>query len=113
MTLTEIRDLLQAEVLCGEEHLDRVVKSACASDFMSDVLAYVKDEAVLITGMVNPQVIRTAEMLDMQCIVFVRGKRPDGEMLSLAREREIVLMCCDVRMFMACGLLFTHGLTEE
>ena len=65
MTLLEIRDLLQAEVLCGEEFLDRQVHSACASDFMSDALAYVKDQAVLLTGMVNPQVVRTAEMLDM------------------------------------------------
>lgn len=113
MTLQEIRDLLQADVLCGEEFLDREVKSACASDFMSDALAYVKDQAVLLTGMVNPQVIRTAEMLDMQCIIFVRGKQPGEDMLKLARDREIVVMGCNVRMFIACGLLYSHGLAGE
>ncbi len=113
MTLKDIRDLLHAQVLCGEEFLGREAKSACASDFMSDALAYVKDQAVLLTGMVNPQVVRTAEMLDMQCIVFVRGKQPGEDILSLAREREIVVMCCDIRMFIACGLLYSHGLAGE
>lgn len=113
MTLLEIQDLLQAEVLCGEEFLDREARSACASDFMSDALAYVKDQAVLLTGMVNPQVVRTADMLDMQCIVFVRGKTPSEEILNLARAREIVVMRCDVRMFIACGLLYSHGLAGE
>ena len=113
MRLSEIRDLLQAEILCGEEFLDREVKSACASDFMSDALAYVKDQAVLLTGMVNPQVIRTADMLDMQCIIFVRGKLPGEDILKLARDREIVVMRCDIRMFIACGLLYSHGLAGE
>ena len=63
------------------------MKSACASDFMSDVLAYVKDQSLLITGMVNPQVVRTAEMMDMKCIIFVRGKVPGEDILELARER--------------------------
>ena len=113
MRLSEIRDLLQAEVLCGEEFLDREVKSACASDFMSDALAYVKDQAVLLTGMVNPQVIRTAEMLDMECIIFVRGKLPGEDILKLARDRDLVVMRCDIRMFIACGLLYSHGLAGE
>ena len=86
MDLYEIRDILSATVLCGEEGLGREVHSACASDFMSDVLAYVKDQAVLLTGMVNPQVVRTAEMMDMKCIVFVRGKVPGKDILSLAEE---------------------------
>ena len=85
MELFEIRDILNATVLCGEEYLDREVRSACASDFMSDVLAYVKDQAVLLTGMVNPQVVRTAEMMDMKCIIFVRGKMPGEDILELAR----------------------------
>ena len=113
MRLFEIRDLLQAEILCGEEFLDREVKSACASDFMSDALAYVKDQAVLLTGMVNPQVIRTAEMLDMRCIVFVRGKTPTDDMLTLARERGIVIMRSEHRMFIASGLLYSNGLQGE
>lgn len=113
MTLLEIRNLLQAEVLCGEDALDREVRSACASDFMSDALAYVKDQAVLLTGMVNPQVVRTAEMLDMQCIIFVRGKLPGEDILELARERGLVVMRCAKRMFIACGLLYSHGLAGE
>lgn len=110
MFLFEIRDILEAKVLCGEKNLDREVCSACASDFMSDVLAYVKDQSVLLTGMVNPQVVRTAEMMDMQCIVFVRGKVPGEDILSLARDRDIVIMSSPLRMFLACGLLFSRDL---
>lgn len=113
MDLFEIRDILNATVLCGEEYLDREVRSACASDFMSDVLAYVKDQALLLTGMVNPQVVRTAEMMDMKCIIFVRGKMPGEDILELAREREIVVMRSEMRMFIACGLLYSRGLAGE
>lgn len=110
MNLFEIKEVLDAAVLCGGDHLDREVKSACASDFMSDVLAYVKDEGLLLTGMVNSQVVRTAEMMDMKCIVFVRGKVPSEEIVELARERDIVVMSSEVRMFIACGLLYSRGL---
>ena len=113
MYLFEIRDTLQATVLCGEDQLDREVRSACASDFMSDVLAYVKDQGLLLTGMVNPQVVRTADMMDMKCIVFVRGKVPDQSILALAQDRGIVVMTTQLRMYTACGLLFTHGLVGE
>ena len=71
----------------------------CGSDMMSDVLAFVKDQAVLLTGLVNPQVIRTAEMMDIVCIVFVRGKMPDPSMIGLAEERGIALLSCGQRMF--------------
>ena len=110
MYLYEIKEALNARVLSGEEHLDREVKSACASDFMSDVLAYVKDQSLLITGMVNPQVVRTAEMMDMKCIIFVRGKVPGEDILELARERDIVVMSSAIRMFIACGRLYSRGL---
>ena len=113
MYLFEIRDTLQATVLCGEDQLDREVRSACASDFMSDVLAYVKDQALLLTGLVNPQVVRTADMMDMKCIVFVRGKVPDQSILALAQDRGIVVMTTQLRMYTACGLLFTRGLVGE
>ena len=73
MKISTIRELLDAKVVSGEEMLDSEVHSACGSDMMSDVLAYVKDQAVLLTGLVNAQVIRTAEMMDMLCIVFVRS----------------------------------------
>lgn len=70
MTVQKIKELLDAQVLCGESLLEREVHTACGSDMMSDVLAFVKEQAVLLTGLVNPQVIRTAEMMDMQCIVL-------------------------------------------
>ena len=111
MRLSDIKTILHAEVLWGEEHLDREVFSACGSDFMSDVLAFVKDQSVLLTGLVNPQVVRTAEMMDMVCIVFVRGKTPDENITALARRGEIALLCTDERMFTACGKLYAAGLS--
>ena len=77
---------------------------------MSDVLAFVKDQAVLLTGLVNPQVVRTADMMDIHCVVFVRGKEPDDAMISLAEERGMVLLTTQKRMFTACGLLYQAGL---
>ena len=110
MTLNEVRSILKAKVLCGEELLDTQVLAACGSDFMSDVLAYVKNQALLLTGLVNPQVIRTADMMDMKCIVFVRGKLPDEGMVTLARQRGIVVMASSMPMYPACGELYLHGL---
>ena len=86
------------------------INAAFGSDMMSDVLAYVKDQAVLLTGLVNPQVVRTADMVEMKCIVFVRGKVPGPDILSLAEERDIVVMTCPKRMYEACGLLYSNGL---
>ena len=110
MKISTIRDVLNAEVVCGEEHLDKEVYSACGSDMMSDVLAYVKDQAVLLTGLVNPQVVRTAVMMDMVCIVFVRSKAPTEEMVELARENGLVLLKSAKRMYEACGRLYSEGL---
>ena len=111
MKIRKIAELLNAEVLCGDEHLDGEVHSACGCDMMSDVLAFVKDQAVLLTGLVNLQVIRTAEMMDMLCIVFVRSKRPTPEMVEAARESGIALLATNKRMYDACGTLYTNGLT--
>ena len=110
MKISTMQNLLDAKVLCCEEKLEGEVYSACGCDLMSDVLAYVKDQAVLLTGLVNPQVIRTAVMMDMVCIVFVRSKIPSEEMLSLAKESGIVIMTTDKRLYEACGLLYTNGL---
>jgi predicted transcriptional regulator len=110
MKICTIRELLDAQVLVGEENLGRHVYSACGSDMMSDVLAYVKDQAVLMTGLVNAQVVRTAEMMDMVCIVFVRSKQPTEEMLRLAEESGIVVMSTKKRMYEACGILYSNGL---
>ena len=110
MKIKTICDLLSAEVLCCEENLEKHVYSACGCDLMSDVLAYVKDQAVLLTGLVNPQVIRTAVMMDMNCVVFVRQKTPSEDMINLAKESGIVVMKCDKRLYEACGLLYSNGL---
>ncbi len=110
MKICTMKELLGAEVVCCDELLSKHVYSACGSDMMSDVLAYVKDQAVLLTGLVNSQVIRTAEMMDMVCIVFVRSKLPTPEMIELAKESNIVLMTTDKRMYDACGILYCNGL---
>ena len=110
MTLGEVKTILEAQMLCGEELLDHEVHTACGSDLMSDVLAFVKDQALLLTGLVNAQVVRTADMVEMKCIVFVRGKVPGADIVKLAGERDIVVMTCPKRMYEACGLLYYHGL---
>ena len=111
MKISNIKELLDAELLCGEEYLDTEVYSACCSDMMSDVLAYVKDQGVLLTGLVNSQVIRTASMMDMVCVVFVRNKVPTEEMIELAKDCGIVVMRSSHRAYEACGVLYTGGLT--
>jgi predicted transcriptional regulator len=110
MKISEIKSILNADLICGGEFIDNEVHTACGSDMMSDVLAYVKEQAVLLSGLVNPQVVRTAEMMDMKCIVFVRGKQPDEDMIELAVERDIVLLGTKLEMFTACGLLYKNGL---
>ena len=113
MKISTIKELLEAEVVTCEESLDLHVYSACGSDMMSDVLAYVKDQAVLLTGLVNSQVIRTAEMMDMNCIVFVRSKMPTDEMIELAREHNLVLLRTSKRMYESCGILYNNGLIGD
>ena len=111
MTIREAKEAVHATVLVGEEHLDEEILAACGSDMMSDVLAFVKDQSVLLTGLVNPQVVRTAEMMDMACIVFVRGKMPDQGIIDLAESRDITLIKTRFRMFTACGKLYANGLS--
>ena len=108
MTIKDISNLLKCEVLCCEDRLGSEVHTACGSDMMSDVLAYVKDQAVLLTGLLNPQVVRTAEMMDIICIVFVRGKAPDRAVIDLAVEKGIVILSTKERMFEACGKLYVE-----
>lgn len=110
MQIREIANLLDAKILSGEDLLDGEVHSACGCDMMSDVLAFVKDQAVLLTGLCNPQVVRTAMMMDMRCIVFVRGKIPPAEVIDLAKHAGIVVLACDERMYVACGKLYVNGL---
>ena len=113
MKISMIKELLDAEVVCGEESLEKHVYSACGSDMMSDVLAFVKDQAVLLTGLVNSQVIRTAEMMDIEAIVFVRGKEPDDSIIGMAKMKDILLMSTDYPLYIASGILYTNGLTNQ
>lgn len=108
-----IRDLIKtvdARVLCGEDKLDTEVHSACGSDLMSDVLAFVKDKTVLITGLTNTHVMRTAEMLDINCIIFARGKEPGEDVLDMARELGIVVLTTAHTTYTTCGLLYMAGI---
>jgi len=110
MNINDIIKLLDATNLTPDLDCERELHSACGSDMMSDVLAYVKDQAVLLTGLNNPQVIRTANMMDMVCIVFVRNKEPSEAMLDLARDFGLVVMRSSLRAFEACGRLYEGGL---
>lgn len=110
MKLAQVRNVLDAEVLCGMEWLDRDAKSACGSDLMSDVLAFTKEQALLLTGLTNIQVIRTAEMSDLVGILFVRGKRPGPEVVEMAKNMGIPLLSTQRQMYEACGMLYKDGL---
>ena len=113
MKINTMQELLDARVLCCEENVGKHVYSACGCDLMSDVLAYVKDQAVLLTGLVNTQVVRTAEMMDMRCVVFVRDKKPTPEIIELAEESGIVLLASPKRLYEACGILYSNGLVSN
>lgn len=110
MTVKEIAAVLGAQWLCCEEEGDRVVHSAFASDMMSDVLAYVQEDTLLLTGLVNSQSIRTAEMLDLPCVVFVRGKNPHRDAIERAQEMGMPALSTQYTMFESCGRLYAAGL---
>ena len=110
MTIREVKDILNARLHTPGADLDVQVHAACGSDMMSDVLAYGQGQSLLLTGLLNQQVIRTAEMLDMHCIIFVRGKTPAEEVLTLAREKGIAVISTQRGMFTASGLLYGAGL---
>jgi hypothetical protein len=113
MKVRDIRTLLNAELLCEEDKLDQEVFSACGSDLMSDVLANVSEKTALLTGLTNSHVVRTAEMLDLSLIVIVRGKVPTDEIMQMAKERRIAILCCQQSLFTACGILYSNGLRGE
>ena len=110
MTVKEIAQILDAQWLCGQEEGERVVHYAFASDMMSDVLAYVQEDTVLLTGLVNSQSVRTAEMLDLPCVVFVRGKNPHQDAILRARELGMAALSTQYTMFESCGKLYTAGM---
>lgn len=110
MTLEEVKEILKAEVIIGANNLDMEIKMACGCDLMSDVLAFVKPGALLLTGLTNIQVIRTAEMADIKVICFVRGKKPDEETVDLAKNKDFALLMTHLPMFESCGRLYKNGL---
>jgi predicted transcriptional regulator len=111
MTIREIQIRLDADEIQKEGDWDKEIQTACSADMMSDVLAgRIKQQALLLTGLCNPQVIRTAEMMDILCVVLVRGKKPDESMKEMARERGIVLLSTEYSMFTASGILYEAGL---
>jgi len=110
MKIREIKEILNADLIFGEDLLDTEVVGACGSDLMSDVLAYSEGASVLVTGLNNPQVVRTAEMLDFVCIVFVRNKIPTQQVVELAKSKNIAILATKNLMFASCGLLYEKGL---
>ncbi len=110
MTIKEAAAALGATLVCGEHNLDKPLTSGCGADLMSDVLTFAKDGSILLTGMVNQHVIRTAEMLDVICITFVRGKKPTEDICELAKQTGVTLLVCEHTLYEACGRLYQKGL---
>ena len=108
--LEELKNILEAQVLCCESSLSVEIKSVSASDLMSDVLAFVKEDSLLLTGLVNQQVVRTAEMAGIAAICFVRGKVPPEETIMLAKEKKIPLLATELSLYEASGRIHKKGL---
>jgi len=110
MTVAQAVSILEGQFFSGEDKADLEIASACGSDLMSDVMAFVKEGALLLTGLVNPQVIRTATLLDIHAVVFVRGKVPGRDMIDMAKDADIILAGTKLSMYLTCGKLYEAGL---
>jgi predicted transcriptional regulator len=110
LTLNDVKIILNAEVIVGEEHLDLEIKTAFGADLMSDVLAFAKAGSLLLTGLTNSQVIRTANILDIAAIILVRGKKPSTETINLAKELKIPLLTTKYILFETAGRLYAKGI---
>ncbi len=110
MKLSEVKDILNAEVIVGEECLDMDVKTAFGADLMSDVLAFAKSGSMLLTGLTNTQVVRTANVLDIAAIILVRGKKPSSDTIQLATELKIPLLSTKFILFETAGRLYEKGI---
>ena len=110
MTLNKVIEILKAEVLVGSDSLQMEIKIGCGCDLMSDVLAFVKPGSLLLTGLTNPQSVRTAEMSDIKAICFVRGKKPGRDTIELAKKSSIPLLLTPLPLFEACGKLYNAGM---
>ncbi len=110
MTVEQITQLLNAEIICGSDRSHHEIDIAFASDLMSDVLTLKEDNVLLITGLANMQTLRTAEMSDIHCIIFARNKKISQEMKELARENDIIVLECAYSVFRTCGILYKAGI---
>ena len=111
MKLRQIKRYLHCTTIAGPDYDEKTLNKAFCSDLMSDVLAYIHDDStLLLTGLCNPQVIRTAEMIDLKIIIFVRDKRPSREVIHMAEEHGILLLSTTASMFHAAGILYQHGM---
>jgi predicted transcriptional regulator len=109
--LREIINLLQAQVLVGNGLLDEIQVDRCFSaDLMSDVLGRTHANGILVTGITNPQAVRTADIADIKAVCVVRGKLPDADAVALAKQKDIPLFVTKLTMFEACGILYMNGL---
>jgi predicted transcriptional regulator len=113
MKISKVIEVLNAKVLTGKNLIDEEVFSACGSDLMSDVLAFVKTQGLLLTGLNNLQVVRTAEMMDIKVIAFVRGKTPDNDIIELAERKDMIILTTDEPLYSACGNLYLEGLGRQ
>ena len=110
MKLVEIVNIIDGTVFNSNQNLEMEIKGGCGADLMSDVLASVQPDAILLTGLCNPQVVRTAQMADVQAIIFVRGKQPNKETIQLAEQEKMPLISSPYGMFELCGRLYQAGL---
>jgi len=110
LKLREVKDILEAEVIVGDDILDLEVKTAFGADLMSDVLAFAKAGSLLLTGLTNTQVIRTANVLDIAAIILVRGKKPSSETIALAKELKIPILATKYILFETAGRLYMKGI---
>ena len=111
MKLREIINLLRADVLAGEGLVDEIEVDCCFSaDLMSDVLGRTHANGILITGITNPQAVRTADIADIRAVCVVRGKQPEADTVALAKQKDIPLFVTKLTMFEACGILYMSGL---
>jgi len=110
LKLSEVKEILQADIIVGEEKLDSEVQTAFGADLMSDVLAFAKAGSLLLTGLTNTQVIRIANVLDIAAIILVRGKKPPAETLALAKELHIPILTTKYILFETAGRLFAKGI---
>lgn len=110
MELKDVKEITESEVITGEDNLDLKITAACGADLMSDVLAFTAEKTLLLTGLTKLQVIRTADLIDLSAIIFVRGKQPNKKAIKLAEESEIPLLYTDYTLYESCGRLYQAGL---